>query len=526
MKRAVLPCLMLFYGFVFSVWGNGAEETIAEKVKVVNVVVPVRVFAAGKPVSDLKKEDFTILENNRLQSINGFYMESKKIAMSADAVSRESQTPPSRYFVLAFRVHDFNDALRQGLVYTFEKILRPQDRLLVFMNDFSKPYDDLADKENILLEVEQNLQDQCHILRNAMSAKLKELDEWVKKIKLGWEDKAMMWASPSAFQRDFLQKYLELLRDYKSRFLTQSIDKYYLFSKYLEKIGGEKWVISFCQKEMLPRVSDTAEVMRYLEEQIAKSEASTWDHGMGVTLTQMQRDLEIETSTGVEFPIDDVSKLFYKVNATFHSILIDTQFDSRSPDLEFKAISGGMERSLRVLSEKTGGTAVSSTDVRSSLAKLAEKEDSYYMLTYVPRSAIVGKIKVNVARKGCTVVYDDNQRADYIDKYLEKMAGAKSVVKIEGLSLENKRLSLTLSGYTLAKLKDEIAGFIGVHIRLKNEQKKDVYNGNKMYKAGSPSFGLSLDFPDLEPGRYDVVVDVIDQIGSQLYTDFIQPLVQ
>ena len=516
----MLICCGLFIPF----YGQDQDEVIAEKVKVVNVEVPVRVFAAGKPVVDLKKEDFTILEDGRPQAINGFYINSKKIIPSAEVVSEVQPVVPSRYFVLVFRVHDFNDSLRKGLAYVFDRILRPEDRMLAFVNDFAREYPNLAEMGKVRLDIEQNMRDQCHVFHDQMLMKLREIDELVKIMK--YEERG--GENPAFKVLDSLQKYLELMRDYKRRFLIQSLDKYYLFSKYLEKISGEKWVISFCQKEMLPRLSGKSEAQRQVDDAISICQMSNRpeDAALAIRLSQLLRDLEHETSSGVDFPIEEVSKLFYKVNTTFHSLLINTRFETDSPDLEFKPISGGMEQSLRELSEKTGGTAISSTDLESSLAAIVEKEDSYYMLTYAPQSSKVGKIRVSVARKECKVIYDDNQRADYINEYLKKMAGAQSNVKIEGLTLTDRRLSLTISGYSLAKLKDGIAGFIGVQIRVKNAQNQNVYNVGKIYKAGSPSFGLSLDLSSLERGRYNVVVDVIDKVGGKTTTDFIQPLVQ
>jgi len=503
MSKISVIGLLVFCGLFFPLRGQDPDDAIVEAVKVVNVEVPVRVFAAGKPVSDLKKEDFILFEDDQPQSINGFYLSSKKIARPAQAISGEIKAFSSRYFVLVFQVHDFNDALRQGLAYTFEKILRPEDRLLVFVNDFAREYSDLTDREKVRLDIEQNVKDQCHILHNNMLIKLRELDGWVRDLRL--------------------QKCIELIRDYKKRFLTQSIDKYYFFSTFLEKISGEKWVISFCQKEMLPRLSPTSDILRNMDNSGLNIPAYISSPTLFVRLVQA---LQQEMNTGVEFPSEDVAKLFYKVNATFHSLLINTQFETNSPDLEFKSVSGGIEESLRELSKKTGGMAISSTDLKSSLAIMEKKEDSYYMLTYAPRSAKIGKIKVQVVRKGYQLLYDDNQRADYINEYLEKKAGAQSAVKIDGLLLTGKRLSFTLSGYSLAKQKEGIAGFVGVHIRIKNAQNQDVYNESKIYKARSPSFGLYLDYPDLKTGRYDIVVDVIDRVGGKICSDFIKPLVQ
>jgi len=56
------------------------EETVKETLAVINVEVPVRVFMDGKPVLDLKKEDFTVYEDGKPQAINGFQLVSKRIA--------------------------------------------------------------------------------------------------------------------------------------------------------------------------------------------------------------------------------------------------------------------------------------------------------------------------------------------------------------------------------------------------------------------------------------------------------------
>ena len=98
----------------------------------VNVEVPVRVYAGGNPVNDLKKEDFTLYEGGKRQEINGFHFSRKKIECAAAAAEEAGRSAPSRYFVLAFSVHDFNEPLRKGLAHVFDSILREEDQLLVF----------------------------------------------------------------------------------------------------------------------------------------------------------------------------------------------------------------------------------------------------------------------------------------------------------------------------------------------------------------------------------------------------------
>ncbi len=54
------------------------EIKTTEKVSVVNIEVPVRVFYKGRAVDDLKKSDFKLYEGKERQEIHGFYKVKKK----------------------------------------------------------------------------------------------------------------------------------------------------------------------------------------------------------------------------------------------------------------------------------------------------------------------------------------------------------------------------------------------------------------------------------------------------------------
>ena len=76
MRQKIIIFLILF-GLVFSGWLNGQEEPIKEKVEVVNIEVPVRVFLDGAPVAVLTRDDFQLFEGKEKQTINGFYVRKK-----------------------------------------------------------------------------------------------------------------------------------------------------------------------------------------------------------------------------------------------------------------------------------------------------------------------------------------------------------------------------------------------------------------------------------------------------------------
>ena len=113
------------------------------------------------------------------------------------------------------------------------------------------------------------------------------------------------------------------------------------------------------------------------------------------TLSTLLMKINIALSATTDFPAEEISKLFYKVNTVFHSIFIRTTKSILSQDLEYKRVSTNLENSFREITEKTGGALISSGNISKSVQKLTEKEDILYMLTYSPpEGRKVGKIKI------------------------------------------------------------------------------------------------------------------------------------
>ena len=517
---------------IFPLCGQEKEEPIREKVETVNVEVPVRVYAAGNPVTNLKKEDFTLYEGGKVQEINGFYLTTKKIARPAavaEAPAEPVKASPSRYFVLVFRVYDFNEQLREGLAHVFNKILRADDQLLVFINNKTRAFNQLQEKEKILAMVEQDLKEQCHIAKSRMLAVLKECEDESNRIKVNLKEEGRALSTRPSQIAYFLERFINLWKDYKRNFLTQDVDSYYNFAKHLAGIKKEKWVVNFYQLEMFPNMALDRDVRRVLESFIAQFRASDIpeEYAAASTLSMTLRDIDKEMQMSADFPVEEISKLFYKVNATFHSIFIKAQMETFSENLEFKPIATSIENSLRDLTMKTGGNLIASNDIASSLVTIAEIEDSVYMLTYSPTNPKkTGKIKVQVANGKYDVLYDDNMRADYIADHLQQIEKANPTVKFAELSFAARKLSLKLANFKMQNAGGKTSGKLSIRIQIKSPAGEMVFDRNRSFETSKDPVSLSLDFNFLNAGKYDVIVDVQDLLSGKSCTDFLQPVVE
>jgi hypothetical protein len=528
MVRKILFTMLVVIALILPLRAQENDELIREKVETVNVEIPVQVFADGKPVLDLKKEDFRLWEEGRPQAINGFYLVKKRIAGLQDAAPADDSLR-SRYFVLAFRVYDFNDRLREGLAYLFQKILSPRDRLLVFVNEKTHEYRQVGDGDAIRAEIERDLRQQCREAYIRLHGYYRELERWTNDCKLRMNNPESRGESGPTLIYNFLKRYLEDMDEYKRRYLTQDIDPYYALAKHLEKIHNEKWVISFYQREMLPSLTLNGEMIQIVQSQISECEEALSPEykGFYIALTQMLQKALKEAQTGVDFPAEEIGRFFASIHATFHSVLINTQVHLVGEDLEFRQLDSGLETSLRELTEKTGGKLIASTDLVSSLSAVAAAEDIYYVLTYAPSDpGKRGKIKLQVADDKYKLQYDGDKQPAYLKRYIKEKEAAIPAVRITGLDFVGRTLTLTIRDYARTTGSGDGNGTLDVHIRVQNERNETSYDQKKVFRSGGKTMALSLDFGQLSPGKYDILVEVLDQVSGKTCTEIIQPLLR
>lgn len=513
------------------------EEPIKESVSVVNVEVPVRVFAGGQSVSGLGKSDFAIFEDGKPQQINGFYAFHKKI--SADnTVTGETSAQPAfagRYFILVFRTYEYNEQLQRGLQYLFDNIFRPQDQLLVMANNRILAISQLSAEADAQSKIQELLSAESLAARNLMLNYLHSIEQSLNmtqfrmKLKMRADTKMSKDDLSPDYLTNFLQSYLKAWQDFKRRFLSLDLDRFYYFSQHLEHVKKEKWVLNFYQLEQFPQIALGSEIERLLRTYVGTLEESENPTliAQGRIIEKLLQTIDMEMKVTKDFPAEEASKLFYKVNATFHSFFMRSFFDSGNPDLEFKSVATDMENSLRSLTETTGGSLTASNRIDEALASVSEKIDDYYVLTYEPANANkIGKIKVTVGDNKYKVLYDNNIRADYINEYLKKKAVENPSVKITELSFQDRKLSLVISDFSLVKVKGETTGVLLVRIRIKDAQGQSFFDQGKSLQTARKTFSLALSFNSLPPGKYDIIIDVLDQVSNKTCTEVIQPLIQ
>ncbi len=442
---------------------------------------------------------------------------------------------PSRYFVLVFRITEYNDALKKGLDYVFRDILKRNDQLLVFVNDKTLFIKNLLDKEQAFSLIDKTLREESARSRHLMTKyllKIKQLLEDVK-LKLGAISFGadLIPVDKANYLLDFLNRYLITWKEYKNRYLVPDMDSYYNFARFLEKIRMEKWVISFYQVELFPKLQLSGDFLRMIDHSVqawlmGRSEDMAYARKITVQLHLIDREL----NAAENFPAGEISKLFFKVGATFHSILMTVHREANVRDLEFKNLSTDIENSLREITAKTGGELMATNNLEKALSKVVEKEDICYMLTYAPENpGKKGKISVELGNRDYRkydVIYDKNMREDYIREYLAKKNAGQPTVELNEIKFKGKKLSFRIGGFLMKKTGKEKMGKLGVRIRVKDRRSQPLYDKKKQIEAKQETIAFSLAFDWLNAGEYNIIVDVQDLLTGKSASSFLQPVIK
>lgn len=504
--------------------GQAQHDPIQEEVTVTNIEVPVRVIHKGKPVSGLKKEDFVLLENKKRMAINGFFEKRKKIRLTGSKEIEEAALTlgPPRTFVLVFRITDFNDYLVNAVDHMFDNVLRDNDRLLLLANDQTFEFPKLGNRTALKTQLIRQLRDQSRKARRALIKYINEV-ETALNVHDFFNENSLRPGTPVDRLLQFMKKYLIIWNDYKTRYLTPRVDRFYYFARYLEKIKGEKWVFNFYQFDLFPRIrlgSKTMDKLRDVGEELLLSR-DAGNHSKGRLLTTLLNQTLVDLNVSKGVPAEEISKLFYKVDATFHSFFIKGLNKVGANDLEYDEVAGDVERTLKEITKATGGESIVSNNLVKSIDTVSELEDTYYILTYVPADPHKsGKIKIKVKGRKYNVLYDDNFRANYIEEYMQKMDKKIEVpeIKIKGFSFKSGVLAFSVSDYLMKKIGEQEApeGKMKVRIVLTGSGKRAVFDQEKVLNAQAAEMKVSLGaFKTIEKGDYEFRIEAMDMLTGK-----------
>lgn len=150
------------------------------------------------------------------------------------------------------------------------------------------------------------------------------------------------------------------------------------------------------------------------------------------------------------------------------------------------------------------------------------------MLTYSPDNPDkVGKIRVKLDNKKFRILYDDQMRADYIKEYLKKKKLEIPDIRILNTNFRNKVLTIDVKDFLISEQDNHSQkGKIFFEIEILDTSNNIVYDKKRTMIADKDQISISVDFPWMKKGRYNLIVQVTDIQTGKTSSDFLQPVIR
>lgn len=495
------------------------HEKIVEKVIVENIEVPVRVFQGKQPVGGLKKKDFQLFLSGKRKEIHGFYEVRKKLAdnLSRDPGPSEGAQPgiPPRLFVLIFNLGSITEDLNSELDMFFERIIRPNDRLMVLTNRFFISEWEVKNKEEARRKIKEVLDKEIHQLR--MELLRFETDLRASASALKFQIANSEANILPAFQEFFLN-YRFILEDIKDQYLSIPVDQYIKIAEYLKSQQADKWVINFYQMGRLPMPIKSGTINRIIEYYLDSGPLE-----YKITLQQFYYDVLLKIKTIDTLFINDIAKAFLNSGATVHTQLLLPIPRYLSEDFQYENISTESASIMTKLSHLTGGKVLTSNRTEKFIKDITTREDIIYVLTYAPNTGEKGKkpkLTVKVKNKNYRVTYDNKKRLKSFKDMVERLTKNIKDLEIESLSYNNHMMTFKLKNIQVVQYEEEKFWLVQARIKILDQHShlitgfKKVYKGKEITGEGT----IRIKLPSLGKGRYHIVLEVKDLFSFKSVT--------
>lgn len=505
MRKIILTITITILVVAIFGYGNQEQERILEEVEVLNVLVPVRVFFKGDPVDGLKKEDFQIYENGKLQKIDDFQIISRKI--NIDKKKPLSKREKSRFFIIIFNVFDFNQDVEKGIDSFFKKIYKKTDKIVILTPERIFNIENSREMIKSLPVLKRVLKIYSKKAKNALHIMLRKLESQVNQF---FESYFVDTAT-----KVFLTNYKRIWNEYSRKYLIPDIKKFYQFADFLKNIKMDKWVIVFQQKDVFPQFKSFSRIERKIEEWITGHPTKPTTP----VLEQMLERLKFEFKISYNFPLEEIKEAFFKANATFHVLLFKSfkSAQSQSQDFEFSEAVSDYENSFKTISRATGGDIVFTNKLSESLERISEKKDVHYILSYAPKETHKKKRKIKVKVKGSkryNIFYINRIK---LNPEIEEGKG-QFKIDVKDFSFRDRTMKVSLIKYLRKKIKEKEKeiGLIDVSIIIMDSNSEEiVYNKSNTLEAVNPKTNITIKFNSLRKGKYHLILDLYDKLARK-----------
>ena|GEM_PF-1288342 len=467
--------------------------------------LPVHLLKHAAQASDIKKEDFTLLVNNRSSEIALLHKKQRCLLLQSDL---------GRTFVLSFRLADYGPLIERELSYFVSEILNTSDRLFLLtpLRMYRLPVS--PRKERIQEEIRHLLENDLAICSKDRAAAERRLMGYIDQLKRAFGadvDGAEAGKKTALFLDTFPG---ELLR-FQERYLLPDPPGIGLLLEHIGPGEGERWWIHFEQHQNSGLFGQIQDVVTDIHNHISSLEAEYQELAqvMRTRLAEIEQCPSLPDSTTSAALAEAFLGHAVNYNVIFFRNLGEGESEfARTPFPHLESLLGGAARA-------SGGIAVVPGSEELGMKAIASHNDEYYELVFDWDGVVERKdIKVLGRKQGEALSYASNFTPSQIQTLAQSLSREK--IRIGGIEVTGKRLSFFIQTFALEG--EGQYGLIKVRVQLLDERSRNIFNQAHTLRATKEKVLISLPLPRVSKGKCRLLITACDMIANQLATDELQ----
>ncbi|MBN1274458.1 MAG: hypothetical protein JXB26_19525 [Candidatus Aminicenantes bacterium] len=409
MKKSTI---IIFFGLFLFIPLLGQQSFIPQSL-VVNVEVPIRVFAGEKFVSDLDINDFQVFENGIEQKIEAVYLVNKKtIKRSTENTKFFPET--ARTFFLFFEVSEYTAYMKDALDFFCAEIILPGDKLYIITPIKTYKLVDLALKNKTPMDISKELNG---LLRKDIMSGNSEYRDMIQNLiqisrqliadirSAGSGDPSRQMAGEDLSTSQKIMKLQEHLLSYNSELARldtiRKIDQMKLldFARFLKGEDGQKHVFLFYQREFIPQL-DSNLVNEFL--------SVNMEYADSFSALNMFRESGDFHKRDISLDVDLVKKAFADSSISVHFLMISNP-RRFIEGIQMKESSEDIFGAFRQMALASGGFMESSARPDILMQNATSAAQNYYLLYYTPKDYVPDgrfkEIRVRIKGRNLKVIH-------------------------------------------------------------------------------------------------------------------------
>jgi hypothetical protein len=437
---------------------------------------------------ELRKNDFELRINGTPKPIIEF--NAKKRAIDDNRQGRR--------FALSFDVKEYGKTLSETISYFIRNISTSSDFLLIRTPLHIYKINLSLNQDEIITFIETNLAQDILKRNNDKSGALNALNTLITSL----ESKLDTNNADIGALRFFINYFDTEWNMYCSRYIFSNLEQFTEIASQFsqENKESEKWLIHFHEKESTP-----------LSARFKRIHAKISNFYPGLSKKVKEKEplilesldkIEKALNTAESIQLDDVMNDLLAANLNCNVVFLPTQAEAGSAD----SIDYGFDKILETISLQTGGVCMAPMNLIDGLSVVKTHIDYYYELIFqfdgVPEDK---NIDVKIPSSSGTVFYKNKFKKEEFDWLMSTIQNQN--LTISGFSLQNHRLTFSLSGYRSGQVKENR---IGIDIRLTDDRQEVIYETANTLKPEGDSLSISVNIPDNHKGYFKLVITAND----------------